>query len=351
MANIEKLLLLAFQNKASDLHLRKGMEPLIRVNGTLLPLQGTDEMHTDSDESFLEILSDQQRAVFAETNDLDFAYEIEGIARFRANYLKQKDGLGAVFRILPGKIPSYLELGIPTVIEELTKLEKGLILVTGPTGCGKSTTLAAMIDLINEKFSKHIITIEDPIEFVHPRKNCLITHREIGAHTKSFATALRASLREDPDIILIGELRDLETIALALMASETGHLVFGTLHTTSAASTIDRIIDVFPANQQNQIRTVLADVLRGVISQQLIRSADGKSRLLGAEILRWTSALANLIRESKTYMIPSLIQTGKKEGMQTMDQSLLDLVKQKLITFQEAYQKAVDKERFARYLS
>lgn len=351
MARIEKLLNLASQSKASDLHLRTGRPPLIRVNGVLLPLQGTDEPLTDSEECLLEILSDQQRVVFAETNDLDFAYEIDGGTRFRVNYLKQKDGLGAVFRILPRKVPSYQELGIPPVIEALTRLEKGLVLVTGPTGSGKSTTMAAMIDLINEKYSKHIITIEDPIEFVHPRKNSLITHREIGAHTKTFATALRASLREDPDIILIGELRDLETISLALMAAETGHLVFGTLHTTSAATTVDRIIDVFPASQQNQIRTVLADVLRGVISQQLVPAADGKSRLLCAEILLWTTALANLIRESKTYMIPSLIQTGKREGMQTMDQAILDLFKQKLITSGEAYQKALDKERFARYLA
>ena len=300
--------------------------------------------------ALLAILTESQRQVFETRNDLDFAYEIPQVGRFRVNLLRQHKGVGAVFRLLPSRLYTLEELGLPQVVYSLVRLEQGLVLVTGPTGSGKSTTLAAIIDHINQESDKHIVTIEDPLEFIHPNKKSLVTQREVGAHTTSFAAALRAVLREDPDIILLGELRDLETISLAITAAETGHLVFGTLHTRTAASTVDRLIDVFPPEQQSQIRTMLAETLKGVIAQQLLVRADGQGRVIAVEILVGTTALANLIREGKTYQIPSLIQTGRREGMQTMDQAILELLRSKQITPQEAYRKAVDKDIYRQYL-
>lgn len=349
MAHIDTLLQRALDCGASDLHLRTGTPPLMRLHGRLRPLPEVDSA-AGSEEALLAILNDQQRRTFDKRNDLDFAYEIPGVARFRVNFLRQHKGLGAVFRLLPGHIRALEELGLPQTVYTLARLEQGLVLVTGPTGSGKSTTLAAIIDHINQESDKHIVTIEDPLEFIHTNKKSLVTQREVGAHTISFATALRAVLREDPDIILLGELRDLETISLAITAAETGHLVFGTLHTRTAASTVDRLIDVFPPEQQGQIRTMLAETLKGVIAQQLLIRADGQGRVIAVEILVGTTALANLIREGKTYQISSLIQTGRRDGMQTMDQAILELLRNKHITPQEAYRKAIDKETYRQYL-
>lgn len=349
MAQIDSLLQRALESGASDLHLRAGASPLIRLHGRLQPLSGVNNPG-GYEAALLDILTENQRQTFATRNDLDFAYEIPGVARFRVNFLRQHRGIGAVFRLLPSQLRTLEELGLPQVVYSLARLEQGLVLVTGPTGSGKSTTLAAIIDYINQESDKHIVTIEDPLEFIHPSKKSLVTQREVGAHTMSFAAALRAVLREDPDIILLGELRDLETIALAITAAETGHLVFGTLHTRTAASTVDRLIDVFPPDQQGQIRTMLAETLKGVIAQQLLIRADGQGRVIAVEILVGTTALSNLIREGKTYQIPSLIQTGRREGMQTMDQAILEHLRSKQITPQEAYRKAVDKETYRQYL-
>lgn len=349
VAQIDSLLQRALECGASDLHLRAGAAPLIRLHGRLQSLPEVD--NPDGYEAaLLAILTESQRQTFTSRNDLDFAYEIPGVARFRVNLLRQHRGVGAVFRLLPSRIRALEELGLPQVVYALTRLEQGLVLVTGPTGSGKSTTLAAIIDHINQENDKHIVTIEDPLEFIHPSKKSLVTQREVGAHTTSFAAALRAVLREDPDIILLGELRDLETISLAITAAETGHLVFGTLHTRTAASTVDRLIDVFPPDQQGQIRTMLSETLKGVVAQQLLIRSDGLGRVIAVEILVGTTALANMIREGKTYQISSLIQTGRREGMQTMDQSILELLRSKQITPQEAYRKAIDKDTYRQYL-
>ncbi len=349
MAQIDVLLERALACGASDLHLRAGSPPLMRLHGRLKPLPEVDGQD-GYEAALLAILTESQRQVFEARSDLDFAYEIPQVGRFRVNFLRQHKGVGAVFRLLPSRLYSLEELGLPQVVYALVRLEQGLVLVTGPTGSGKSTTLAAIIDHINQESDKHIVTIEDPLEFIHPNKKSLVTQREVGAHTTSFAAALRAVLREDPDIILLGELRDLETISLAITAAETGHLVFGTLHTRTAASTVDRLIDVFPPEQQSQIRTMLAETLKGVIAQQLLVRADGQGRVVAVEILVGTTALANLIREGKTHQIPSLIQTGRREGMQTMDQAILEFLRSKQITPQEAYRKAVDKDIYRRYL-
>lgn len=349
MVHIDALLTRALACGASDLHVRTGMSPLIRVHGRLRPLPEAEGV-TEIDGALLEILTDAQRQRFEARNDLDFAYEIPEVGRFRVNMLREHQGLGAVFRLLPTRIRTLDELRLPQVVYALARLEHGLVLVTGPTGSGKSTTLAAIVDYINQESDKHIVTIEDPLEFIHANKKSLVTQREVGAHTSSFAAALRAVLREDPDIVLLGELRDLESISLAITAAETGHLVFATLHTRTAASTVDRLIDVFPPDQQGQIRTMLADTLRGVVAQQLLIQADGQGRVIAVEILVGTTALANLIREGKTYQIPSLIQTGRREGMQTMDQAILELLRSKRITAQEAYRKAIDKDIYRQYL-
>jgi twitching motility protein PilT len=349
VAQIDVLLERALACGASDLHLRAGSPPLMRLHGRLQPLPETDGQD-GYEAALLAILTDNQRQIFEARSDLDFAYEIPHVGRFRVNLLRQHKGVGAVFRLLPSRLYTLEELGLPQVVYALVRLEQGLVLVTGPTGSGKSTTLAAIIDHINQESDKHIVTIEDPLEFIHPNKKSLVTQREVGAHTLSFAAALRAVLREDPDIILLGELRDLETISLAITAAEIGHLVFGTLHTRTAASTVDRLIDVFPPEQQSQTRIMLAETLKGVIAQQLLVRADGHGRVVAVEILVGTTALANLIRESKTHQIPSLIQTSRREGMQTMDQAILELLRSKQITPQEAYRKAVDKETYRRYL-
>ncbi len=292
-------------------------------------------------------MNEAQRELFERDHDLDFAYEVPALkARFRANIFRGRLGTSGVFRIIPTEILSAEQLGLPEVVLRFTEHKKGLVLVTGPTGSGKSTTLAAMIDHVNRTRAEHILTVEDPIEFVHVSNKSLINQREVGNHTRSFAAALKAALREDPDIILVGEMRDLETIELAITAAETGHLVFGTLHTSSAAKTVDRIINVFPTTQQEQIRTMLAESLKGVIAQQLPRTVDGK-RCAALEILSVTPAVANLIREGKTFQIPSIIQTGRGEGMQLMDQALQQLLQQKRISAEEAYRFAANKAQFA----
>ncbi|MEA3471389.1 MAG: PilT/PilU family type 4a pilus ATPase, partial [Thermodesulfobacteriota bacterium] len=287
---------------------------------------------------------------FEESGDVDFAYEVPELARYRANYFQQKNGVAAVFREIPSKIQTAQELGFPPVIPKLASLPRGLVLVTGPTGSGKSTTLAAIIDEANRIRKDHIITIEDPIEFVHESKSCIINHREVGIHTKSFSSALRGALREDPDIILVGELRDLETISLAVEASATGHLVFGTVHTTSAAKTVDRIIEVFPPGEQMQIRSTLADGIRAVISQTLFKRVDGRGRVAALEIMIATPAVRNLIRESKTFQIPSAIQTGKKYGMQLLDDHIMELLNKGIINANDAYNKANEKAKFRPFL-
>ncbi|NIP99052.1 MAG: type IV pilus twitching motility protein PilT, partial [Nitrospinaceae bacterium] len=297
-----------------------------------------------------EIAPEDKIKLFEETGDVDFAYEIPNLARYRANYFMQKWGIGAVFREIPSTILTIKDLKLPSVISKLAMLHKGMVLVTGPTGSGKSTTLAAMIDHVNKNKKSHIITIEDPVEFVHKNQSCVINHREVGVHTKSFKAALRGALREDPDIILVGEMRDLETIELALEAASTGHLVFATLHTQSAAKTIDRIIDVFPAHQQPQIRTTLSETLKGVVAQNLFRRIDRKGRLAVLEVLVVTPAVANLIREGKTFQIPSAIQTGKKYGMQSLDDAILDALQSNKISAEDAYDKAIVKDRFLPFL-
>lgn len=335
---------------ASDLHLTVGSCAVVRIHGDLEKVDHY-ELNPDEMKTLLyEILTEKQRQEFEEKKEIDFAYEASGIGRFRTNIFEQLKGMGAVFRLIPSHILSLDDLGLPKTLTRFSRLNRGLVLVTGPTGSGKSTTLAALIDLINRERKVHIITIEDPVEFVHSNKSSLINQRQIGSNTLSFSNALRAALREDPDVILIGEMRDLETISLAITAAETGHLVFGTLHTNNASKTIDRIIDAFPSSQQPQIRTQLSESLQGVISQQLLKRADGKGRVVAVEILVGTPALANLIREGKTYQIPSIIQTGRREGMQTLDQAIIDLLKQGKVTTEEAFDKCVDRETFQKYL-
>ncbi len=350
MAKIDQLLRAMQQQKASDLHLVVGSPPILRQHGTLVRTKMRDLTPADMRALFYEIMTEEQRLEFEEKMDLDFAYEVPGVARFRVNLFMQRKGMGAVLRTIPSKVLSADELGLPEGIRRFCDLNKGLVLVTGPTGSGKSTTLAAMIDLLNETKAVHILTIEDPVEFVHENKKALVNHREVGTHTRSFAAALKAALREDPDVILVGEMRDIETIALGITAAETGHLVFGTLHTNSAAKTVDRLLDVFPSSQQPQIRAMLAESLRGVVSQQLLRRADGEGRVAAQEIMVGTPAIGNLIREGKTHQIPSAIQTGKKDGMVLMDQAILDLLMKKIITPEEAYAKAHNKAEFLPYL-
>jgi len=335
---------------ASDLHLIAGSQPVLRVHGDMERVK-YKELGNDELKSILyEIAPEDKIKVFEETGDIDFAYEIPNLARYRANYFQQKWGIGAVFREIPSEILTAEQLGLPSVISKLAMLHKGMVLVTGPTGSGKSTTLAAMIDFINTSKKSHIITIEDPVEFVHKNKNCIINHREVGIHTQGFRSALRGALREDPDIILVGEMRDLETIELALEAASTGHLVFGTLHTQSAAKTIDRVIDVFPAHQQAQIRTTLSETLKGVVAQNLFKRTDKKARMAVLEVLVVTPAVSNLIREGKTFQIPSAIQTGKKFGMQSLDDAILKALEARKIGAEDAYEKAIVKERFIQFL-
>jgi len=350
VAKIDAFFKLMNEQSASDLHLVAGSQPILRVHGDMervkYKILGNDELKA----MLYEIAPEDKIKTFEETGDIDFAYEIPNLARYRANYFQQKWGIGAVFREIPSNILTVEQLGLPSVLNKLSMLHKGLVLVTGPTGSGKSTTLAAMIDHVNRNKRSHIITIEDPVEFVHQSKGCVINHREVGVHTRGFKSALRGALREDPDIILVGEMRDLETIELALEAASTGHLVFGTLHTSSAAKTVDRVIDVFPSHQQAQIRTTLSESLKGVIAQNLFKRIDKKGRMAVLEIMVVTPAVANLVREGKTFQIPSAIQTGKKYGMQSLDDAILEALQSRKISEEDAYDKALVKDRFIQYL-
>jgi len=332
---------------ASDLHLCVGSPPIVRKDGHIQPLApAAPPLNSDDLEQLLApIMPEANRKEFTERRDTDFAYEIPGLARFRANAFFDRKGPGAVFRVIPAKILTAEQLGLSPAILQLCMLNKGLVLVTGPTGSGKSTTLCAMIDYINRNRADHLITIEDPIEFVHENKKCLINQREVRTHTKSFKDALRAALREDPDIVLVGELRDLETVAIAIETAETGHLVFGTLHTTTAASTVDRVVDQFPADRQAQIRIMLSESLRGVIAQNLCRKIGG-GRVAALEVLIATQPVSNLIREGKTFQIPSIMQVGKAAGMVSLNDALMEMVTKKLVAPDEAYAKAVDKNGF-----
>jgi len=350
MAKIDAFFKLMHEQEASDLHLISGQQPVIRIRGEMERIKYHPLDNEELRAMLYEITPEHKIKLFEETGDVDFAYEVPDLARYRANYFQQKYGIGAVFREIPNKILTCEALGLPPVIKKLASLPRGLVLVTGPTGSGKSTTLAAIIDEANRLRKDHIITIEDPIEFVHESKNCIINHREVGIHTKSFSAALRGALREDPDIILVGEMRDLETISLAVEAASTGHLVFATVHTTSAAKTIDRIIEVFPASEQMQIRSTLADGIRAVVSQVLFKRIDKPGRCAALEILIATPAARNLVRESKTYQIPSTIQTGKKYGMQLLDDSIMELLNRGWISADEAYSKANDKVKFRPFL-
>jgi len=350
MAELDKFFNLMIEVGASDLHLASDSQPIVRVRGEL---ERIEHPVLDSDrlkKMLYEIAPEFKVKTFEETGDIDFGYEIAGVARFRANFFNQKYGVAAVFRLIPSKILTTEQLGLPPIMKKFAELHKGLVLVTGPTGSGKSTTLAAIVDYANKIRKDHIITVEDPIEFVHKSQGCLVNHREVGVHTKSFASALRGALREDPDIILVGEMRDLETIELALTAAATGHLVFGTLHTPSAAKTIDRVIDVFPADQQNQIRNTLSESLKGVVAQNLLKRIDVKGRVAALEILVVTPAIANLIREAKTFQIPGMLQVGKKYGMQTLDDAIMDLLNRKMIAPEDAYSRCIDKAKFRPFL-
>ncbi len=350
MAQIDAFFKLMNEQGASDLHLMAGQQPVLRVQGELERVK-YDVLNNDSLKAMLyEIAPEEKVKVFEETGDVDFAYEIPELARYRANFFQQRNGIGAVFREIPSTILTCEDLGLPPVVKRLATLPRGLVLVTGPTGSGKSTTLAAVIDEANRTRKDHILTIEDPIEFVHRSEKANVNHREVGSHTKSFAAALRGALREDPDIILVGELRDLETIALAIEASATGHLVFGTVHTSSASKTVDRIIEVFPVNQQAQIRNTLADAIRAVVAQTLFKRIDRRGRVAAVEVMIATPAVRNLIREGKTFQIPGMIQTGKKYGMQSLDEAIMHLLSGKIINAEDAYLKAEDKGRFLPFL-
>jgi twitching motility protein PilT len=350
MAKIDAFFQLMHDQGASDLHLVTGQQPALRIRGEIERIKYNVLENDELKAMLYEIAPEHKVKQFEEVGDVDFAYEIPNLARYRANFFMQKYGVAAVFREVPTKIMTAQQLGLPPVVSRLASLPRGLVLVTGPTGSGKSTTLAAIIDEANRTRKDHIITIEDPIEFVHQSQGCIVNHREVGIHTKTFSAALRGALREDPDIILVGELRDLETIQMAIEAASTGHLVFGTLHTTSAAKTVDRIIEVFPASEQMQIRSTLADGLRAVIAQVLFKRIDKKALIPALEILIANSAVRNLIRESKTYQLPSMMQTGKKYGMQLLDDAIMDLMNKGWISPDDAYSKANDKTKFRPFL-
>src|ERR1700749_3581382 len=342
MAKIDAFFNLMFEQKASDLHLPPGNPPILRINGELtrvdVPPLEDDQLKV----MLYEIAPEYKIKVFEETGDVDFGYEIPNISSFRANFFTQKYGIAAVFRQIPSKVLSFedfekFDAPLPAVLKKFAMLHKGLVVVTGPTGSGKSTTLAAMVDYANKNRRDHIITVEDPIEFVHESKGCLVNHREVGLHTRSFSAALRGALREDPDIILVGELRDLETIELAITAASTGHLVFGTLHTQSAAKTVDRIIDVFPGDQQTKIRATLSEALKGIVAQTLFKRSDKKGRVAAFEVLVFNTAVANLVREGKTHQIQGMIQVGKKYGNQQLDDHIMEHVRMKRVTAEDAY--------------
>ncbi len=347
MAQLDELLTYLKDHDGSDLHLAAGLEPRVRQKGQVRLVEGRGVLgDAELRELLEEIASPKHWSEFVETNDVDFAYGLEGVARYRANYFVQQNGAGAVFRIIPEEIIPIEKLKLSKAIEDLADLESGLVLVTGPTGSGKSTTLASIIDKINKSRSKHIVTIEDPVEFVHQNRECIFSHREVGLHTQGFGPALRSAIRQDADVILVGEMREQETIALAITAAEMGMLVFGTLHTNNAAKTIDRIIDAFPAEEQNMVRMSLSESLSGIVSQLLLPTADGKGRIACNEILLRTPGLPNVVREGNTQMLYSIMQAGKSEGMQAMDDVLFAYAKDGVITAQDAYMKANEKARF-----
>ncbi|MEW5788259.1 MAG: type IV pilus twitching motility protein PilT [Pseudomonadota bacterium] len=343
---ISELLAFSVKNKASDLHLSAGLPPMIRVHGDIRRINVPPLNNQEVRAMVYDIMSDAQRKAYEEFLEVDFSFELRDVARFRVNAFNQERGAGAVFRTIPSVVLTLEQLEAPKIFKDISETPRGIVVVTGPTGSGKSTTLAAMVDYVNDNMYGHILTIEDPIEFVHKSKKCLINQREVGPHTKGFAEALRSALREDPDVILVGEMRDLETIRLALTAAETGHLVFGTLHTSSAAKTIDRIIDVFPAAEKEMVRSMLSESLRAVISQTLLKRKDGGGRVAAHEIMLGTPAIRNLIREAKVAQMYSSIQTGQSLGMQTLDQALVDLVRRNVIDSADARAIAVNKDMF-----
>ena len=351
MAQIDAFFKLMNDEGASDLHMVAGQQPILRIRVDMERVKframGDDELKA----MLYEICPEEKIKLFEETGDIDFGYEIPGLARYRCNFFRQKYGIGSVFREIPSKIMSCEDLGLPKVVSRLAQLPKGLVLVTGPTGSGKSTTLAAIIDEANRTRKDHILTVEDPIEFVHQSQKCIVNHREVGTHTRSFSAALRGALREDPDIIMVGEMRDLETISLAMEAAMTGHLVFGTLHTLNAMKTVDRVIEIFPANQQGQVRSTLADALKAVVSQTLFKRIDIKGRCAALEILIATPAVRNLIRDGKTFQIASVMQTGRKYGMQTLDDAIETYLEKRMISPESAYSNAMDKAKFLKFLS
>ena len=346
MAKIDAFFKLMNEQGASDLHLASGQPPALRIRGDIERIKYKVLNNDDLRAMLYEIAPEHKVKVFEESGDIDFAYEIPGLARYRANFFMQRNGVGAVFREIPSTIMTAEQLGLPAVVAKLATLPRGLVLVTGPTGSGKSTTLASIIDVANRSRKDHIITVEDPIEFVHQSQNCIVNHREVGVHTETFSSALRGALREDPDIILVGEMRDLETISLAVEAASTGHLVFSTLHTSSAYKTVDRVIEVFPSSEQPLIRSTLSDGLRAVIAQTLFKRIDRKGRIVALEILIANPAVRNLIREGKTHQIPSMIQTGKKYGMILLDDYIMELYQSGKISSDEAYAKANEKAKF-----
>ena len=349
--SIVELLKMAHRNKASDVHITVGVPPVIRVNGKLIHVDNVDNLMPDDTEKIAyELLTEKQIEILKDKGEIDFSYAIGGVGRFRVNVYSQRGSYSVAIRPIPLDIPSAKELGLPDILTQLADRKRGLILVTGPTGSGKSTTLATMIDHINDTRRCHVLTLEDPIEYLHRHKSSIINQREIGYDTSSYNTALRAALRQDPDVILIGEMRDLETISIAVTAAETGHLVLATLHTIGAVSTVDRVIDVFPAEQQQQVRVQLGSVLQGVVSQQLVRRADGSGRIGAFEIMICNQAVRNLIREGKSHQLMSSIQTGRKIGMMSMDTSLVELYKKGYITVDEAMAHSVDKTFIKRLL-